>query len=422
MINKIIGTIGTRFYVGIILLLILGLHSKYLGPEVLGQIAIFKIAASINHLFGSVFSGPSIVYLANRISINKLVVPAFFWVIGSTILLSIVQTLLHLVSPHYFWHLVVFSILLSTQTFLEQVLLSRQFIKSYNFSTFLHHTVLYSACAMLIFYSGWKTEQVFFYSSYAAFLFSILFLFGATWEAFDVSQFAFNARIARIVFNYGFWVQVNNFVQTLNYRVSLLLLDKYWGKTAVGYFSAALQLAEAIWIVAKSLATVQYARIAANRSRKYAIDLTLILSKVSFFLSVSAAIMLVIIPEETLGYYLGEDFTHVKKVILCLIPGILFFSISLIYCHYFSGQGRFYFNFIGSGISLIIIISLGWFFIPKHGMHVAALINSAGLLGMFIYYVLILTIKEKISPLRLLPARYDLKRSYGIIREYLRRD
>lgn len=399
----------------------LGLHSKFLGAEILGEIALVRFGITANHLFSSVYSGPSIVFLANRISINRIVLPALFWVIGCVFLLSVVQSVLNLVDFSYFWHLVTLSLLYSIQSFLEQVLLSRQLIKSYNFATFLHHSVMIAATVFLIFFSNWTGIPVFFYSLYAAFLFSLIFLFGATWEAFEVREFSFNMRIARIIFNYGFWVQVNNFVQTLNYRISLLLLANYWGKTAAGYFSSALQLAEAIWIVSKSLATVQYARIAANRSRIYAIDLTLILSKVSFFLSLGAAIVLVFIPEETLGYYLGKDFTHVKQVIVYLLPGILFFSISLIYCHYFSGLGKFYFNFIGSGISLVIIATLGLMLIPKYGIDVAALVNSLGLLGMFIYYILLLTFKEKINPLKLLPARYDFQRSYGIIRDYLKR-
>lgn len=406
---------------GIILLLILGLHSKFLGAEILGKLAIFRFALTINHLFGSVFSGPAVVYLGNRLSVNKLVLPTFFWVLACTLLLSVIQTMVKLVPDEYFWHLVFLSILISLQSFLEQVLLSRQLVKSYNFSSFLHHTILFVSCLFLIFYSEWTTENVFFFSTYAAFIASITFLLGATWETFDATQFSFNSKIAKIIFNYGFWVQMNNFVQTLNYRFTLILLDIYWGKKVVGYFSAALQLAEAIWIIAKSLATVQYSRIASNKSKTYAVDLTLLLSKVSFFLSIIAAACLILIPENTLGYYLGKDFTNVKEIMLYLIPGILFFSISLIYCHYFSGLGRFFYNSIGSFISLIIIVVLGAMMIPEHGVKAAAIVNSIGLLGMLIYYVIVLIANEKIRVMKLLPARYDIKRSYSIIKEYFSR-
>lgn len=420
MINKIIGTIGSRVYVGIVLLIILGLHSKNLGAEILGKIAIFRLGLTINHLFASIFSGPAVVYLGNRISINRLVLPTIFWVIASTLLLSVLQTVFHLVSDQYFFHLILLSILYSSQSFLEQILLSKQKIKIYNISSVIYHTLLLLSCLLLIFSLHWKTEDVFFYSMYTALIGCNVFLFATTWSNFNLSQFTFNSKIARIIFNYGFWVQINNFVQTLNYRFSLILLDLYWGKKIVGYFSAALQLAEAIWIIAKSLATVQYTKIASNKSKAYAIDLTLLLSKASFIFSFFAAIILLLIPEKTIGFYLGKDFTNVKETLFYLIPGILFFSVSLIYCHYFSGLGKFFYNSAGSIISLVIIVIGGMLVIPDHGSKAAALVNSAGLLGMLIFNIIILTRNEQIKFTKLFAAKKDIQRSIRILKDYLK--
>ncbi|HYG49349.1 MAG TPA: hypothetical protein VD905_00525, partial [Flavobacteriales bacterium] len=358
MINKIIGTVGTRVYAGIILLLILGLHSRNLGAEILGKLAIFKLGLTINHIFASVFSGPAVVYIGNRISVNRMVVPSFLWVAACTLLLSVIQTVLHLVPEAYFFHLLFLSFLFSAQSFLEQVLLSRQDVSNYNTSSFIHHTVLIGCTVLLLYYFGWKTENVFFYSFYCAILATILFLIWASRKAFRLREFSFRSKIAFIIFNYGFWVQVNNFVQIMNYRLGLLLLDIYWGKRVTGYFSAAIQLAEAIWIIAKSLATVQYAKIASNKSKEFAVDLTMLMSKASFIFSLAAAIILIAIPESAIGYLLGKDFSHVKQTMIYLMPGILFFSISLIYCHYFSGLGKFFYNSAGSVISLIIIVAI----------------------------------------------------------------
>ncbi len=419
MINKIIGTIGTRVYVGVILLIILGLHSKNLGAEILGKLAIFRLALTINHLFSSVFSGP-IVYVGNRISINKLVLPTITWIIVCSILLSFIQLFFNLIESAQLVHLLLLSLLYSFQTFLEQVLLCKQKIKLFNISALLYHTILILMCVILIFCFSWKDENVFYFSMYGALIASNVFLFLYSYKFFNIKQFSFKLKIASILFSLGFWVQINNFIQTLNYRICLVFLDMYWGKKIVGYFSAALQLAEAIWIIAKSLATVQYAKIAATKSKEFAVDLTLLLSKISFFVSLFASILLLIIPKSALGYFLGKDFSNLNEILIYLMPGILLFSISLIYCHYFSGRGKFYFNTIGSLISLLIILYLAPVYLPHYGAIGAAAINSAGLLGMLLFNVSILLFVDKINPMRLIPTPNDFKRGFAIIKDYLK--
>lgn len=419
MINKIIGTVGTRVYVGIVLLVILGLHSKNLGATILGELAIFRFALTINHLFSSTLSSP-VVFVANRISLNRLVLPTFIWIVLCSLTLSGIQTLFHLVEVDHFYHLVILSLLYSSQTFFEQVLLSKQLIKLFNFSAVLYHTVLLGTCLVLIFNLGWKTADVFFHSMYMGLIASNVFLLIVSRTFFNISKFSFRLKIVGILFHYGFWVQMANFAQTLNYRIGLVLIDLYWGKKVVGYFSAGLQLAEAIWIIAKSLATVQYSKIANSKSKEYAIDLTLLLSKASFLISLVAGTLLVLIPEKTLSFYLGKDFNNVNIVILYLMPGILFFSVSLIYTHYFSGRGKFMVNTGGSLISLAIIIVGGLMAIPKYGVHGAALINSAGMLGLLIYNIAFLLSAEKIPFRKLLFARNDLKKVITTIKEYLK--
>ncbi|HLP10959.1 MAG TPA: polysaccharide biosynthesis C-terminal domain-containing protein [Flavobacteriales bacterium] len=410
---------GTRVYVGVILLITLGLHTQYLGAEVLGKLAIFSVALTFNHLLASVFSGPAVVYIGNRISINKLVMPTLIWVILSVTVLTIVQTLLGVIPQVYVYHLLALSFFFSVQTFLEQVLLSQQKVTAYNLSTFIHNTVLFLGTLIFIFYNNWRDEYVYFYSFYIAIGITTLFLFVTTRKVFQLKEFGFSFKIASTIFNYGIWIQVNNFVQTFNYRLGLLLLDVYFGKKVVGNFHAALKLAEAIWIIAKSLATVQYAKIAANNSKQFAVDLTMLMAKASFVFSLAAAIVLILIPEPAIGYLLGKDFLHVKQPIVYLLPGILFFSVSLIYCHYFSGLGKFYYNTAGSVIALVIISAISAATVPAYGIEAAALASSCGLLGMFIFNVFILVQYEKIPVAKILPGRNDLKKSMQLLKEYL---
>ncbi len=416
MLLRILSTIGSRLFAGFVLLIILGLHSKYLGVIILGQLAIFRFGASINHLFASVFSGPAIVYLGNRVPVSRLFLPSLLWVILCVSILSMLQFYFEVVSYKYLIHLILFSFLLSTQSFLEQILLSDQRIYKYNISAYIYHAVLLLSTSLLIFNFKMRDENVFFISTYISLSVTLFYLLIVTLDQFNTRELKFDFNIAKTLFNYGFWVQANNFIQMMNYRLSLLFLYKYVGDKAAGYFSAALQLAEAIWIIAKSIATVQYTKISAKLSNESAIQLTLLLSKVSFFISLAASLAFFCIPNEFYIAYLGKEFLGIRTVIVYLLPGILFFSVSLIYCHYYSGLGKFWANTIGSTITFIVIAVGRYFYIPFYELEFAAIINSIGLGTMLVYYVLLLRFESKVNFGRLLPRKKDLKEGIQIIK------
>ena len=418
MLKKIIGTAGTRIIIGFILLYILGVHAKYLGTDNLGLIALFKVALSFNTLISAIFGGAAVVYLSNRIAPEKLILPAILWIVFVSVTGSMLQAYLNVYPKEYLPDLILISILFSLQVFYEYFLLYMQRIKAYNVSAMLHHLTLLGLTLYFIFGNHLYNPYAYIYAMYGALGVSCSYLMMITFTRLNYRKLSLEIPVIIQMVKYGFWAQVTNFIQTLNYRVCILFLDKFWGKSVVGYFSACLQLAEAVWIIAKSLAVIQYARISSSEDDKYNISLTLLLSKISLIFSLLATLALLLIPESIYITYLGPKFTDVKTSLLLILPGILFFSITLIYCHYFSGKGNFAVNTVGSLICLIIISISAQITIPEEGVVGAALSNSIGHFFLLAYYVILILGSGKASLPELLPQTSDLKRLKTVMKDY----
>ncbi|MDR0844793.1 MAG: lipopolysaccharide biosynthesis protein, partial [Tannerella sp.] len=86
MVKKIVETIGTRYLVAILNLLLISINGKVLGVSGVGLIGVIYASANIAVIFNSVLCGNTIVYFMNRYPIRYVFWPAYVWAfIGSAI-------------------------------------------------------------------------------------------------------------------------------------------------------------------------------------------------------------------------------------------------------------------------------------------------------------------------------------------------
>ncbi len=166
---------------------------------------------------------------------------------------------------------------------------------------------------------------------------------------------------------FGFLNQMAHITQMMSFRLSYYVLEAYHGVTAVGVYSNGIQLAESIWLISKSIAVVQYARIANTADQKYAASLTVKLIKISLVISFFFLLPLLILPASVYAFVFGSDFYAVKTIILALSPGVVFYNVSLITGHYFSGIGKYWVNAMVSSIGLIFSVIFYYSLIPSYG-------------------------------------------------------
>jgi O-antigen/teichoic acid export membrane protein len=178
------------------------------------------------------------------------------------------------------------------------------------------------------------------------------------------------------MFRYGFYNQVAHITQMLSFRVSYYVLNSYHGEAAVGIYSNGISLAESVWLIAKSISLVQYARISNTDDRKYAQRLTVQLSKVSMAISLLLLLPLLLLPMGFYSFIFGAGFEEVRMVIWSLAIGVVVYNLSILLGHYFSGTGRYHINAIASSLGLIVSLILFFYLIPLYSITGAGIATS----------------------------------------------
>lgn len=173
--------------------------------------------------------------------------------------------------------------------------------------------------------------------------------------------------------DYGATMQSGNIFQFLNYRLSYFFVKFFLGLGPMGLFSTANQLSESIWILGKSISTVQYSRISNEDDHYYAAKLTMTFVKICVILTFAGIVVLNGLIFLLFPYIFRPEFAPVKYVMLILSPGILTFSVNVILSPYFSGSGRAKYNTITAAAGLFFTFVTGITLIPWLGLAGAAL-------------------------------------------------
>jgi O-antigen/teichoic acid export membrane protein len=202
----------------------------------------------------------------------------------------------------------------------------------------------------------------------------------------------------------GFWVQLANLAQLLNYRLSYYFIEFYVGRKPLGIFDLGTKLSEAIWVFPKSLCLVQYARLSNNNDEDYARKLTLTFAKIATLFTLIVVILLLLLPPTFFSFIFGAEFSEVKPIIYALAPGIVFLSCLTIISHHFAAKGLYWINGLSSLTGLLVTLVGGFIFIPMaaqtsymHAITVAGLITSCSYFVSLVFSMLFFFKRTQVS-------------------------
>ncbi|MDR0604137.1 MAG: hypothetical protein LBG80_07540 [Bacteroidales bacterium] len=393
MIRNIIGTLGTRIIHVLLSLVIIMVNTNTFGSAGVGIIGLFVLNITILQLISSFVGGPSLVYMLPRCDKFQLMFLSYLFVILSIGAGSFVIYLLGFVSAEYVWHLYLSSFFLALFSVNSLYLLSQENIRLYNIFILFQIVIQLLILVILLFICGITDVSAYMYSYGISYILSFIgslycVLKEVKYSGFDKMFYLFGK-----MFRYGFLIQIANFSQLLNYRMSYYVIKFIVGAKPLGLFDLGTKLSEAIWILPRSIATVQYTRLAnCGNDKVYAKKITLAFLKMTFVFAVIAIIILFFIPAQWLGWIFGDEFIDSKKIIYALGIGIIVLSCNMILAHYFSGFGNYKINTIASTIGLLVTGGLClplifWFdsFSSLDLIFIMGLITSFSYCSSFIY-------------------------------------
>lgn len=382
MLNKIVHTYWTRLLTTAFVFASVVLTSRFLGAEGKGVTSLLVTNILLITLLNDLVGGVSLIYLVPRYPLISLVVPTALFSLVCSLIAAVVFHFLGIIPPEYSVHLYFLAVLQSFNNIALNVLLGKEQIRVYNYLA-LFKAFLNAALLIIYFMAMHDASVTTFihalYISNAAPLFFAVPVVMRYWN--DIPRQGSLSFFKELI-TYGSQSQFANIVQMLNYRLSFYLLNALLlseGKKAVGVFSIALALADVIWMMSKSIGTVQLTRIA-NMMDTQGIQEAHALTKKFLRFSILSTVLLLIpallMPSEVYTFIFGSEFGDTRQALLMMAAGILIFSINIILANHFAGTGRYSVNTIASLVGLVINIPANILLIPKFGLMGAGIAAS----------------------------------------------
>lgn len=406
MFNKIISTLGTKIFSGIINFLIILITAHQLGAEGRGLISLLITTITFVLLFNNFMGGTTLIYLASRHNITNILISTYSWAFLVCTSAFFIFNILEIKGSLDIYFL---SLLFSLTAINLNILTGQEKINLNNIISLLQVVLNFVLLSIFFIILNKKNLSYFILSLYTCY--GLSFIISLILLRRDI-KFKFSNLLIRdmkAVLKYGFISQLANIFQFLNYRLNYFLLEHYGDTKDVGIYSTGVSLAEAVWLIGGSLALVQYSRISNSQNKNESKVLSLNLAKLSLFLSATAVIILLILPSSVYTFLFGKEFYQLKSIILILSPGILSLGLSLIFSHYFAGVGNYHINAITSFIGLIITLVIGSTLIPNLGISGAGITSSIAYISTSTLLLIIYLRKTQTNLSELLPTKFDIK-------------
>ncbi len=419
MFKNILNTFFTKIFTALLSLVIVVINSKTLGASGVGEISLIVLSIAVYLLIHEFFSG-AFVYFVPRNNNFQLLLIAYLGVFISLLPFSILYYVVPLAPLKYFFYVTGLSVIFAFSNVNQLILLGHEDIKNRNLVNLFQALTVFLLLIYFFYVVKKLTVYSYIYSLFAAYLLGLIISFIKIKKYISAYSFSGFSSLFFKLIRLGAYNALSNLIQKMNYRLSYYFIEYLLGTTALGKFSVAVKLSESTWLVGQSVASVQYARISNVKDNKKAAELTVVLFKIIFLISLISITFLVVLPGSFYQLVFGQEFSGINKIIWVLAPGIIALSCNMILSHYFSGMGLYRINTIASAFGLIFTLIFTIILIPRYHLFGAAVAMSLSYIASLIYLLIQFIRYAKISFSDLLIKSNDFMLFKQFIRKILK--
>jgi len=188
-------------------------------------------------------------------------------------------------------------------------------------------------------------------------------------------KLSFNSRLLADSLKYGAKAYFGNLAQFLNYRLDIFLVAYFLTTADVGYYALAVGIAERLWMLPNSIATILFPRVSSIKI-KDANNLTPKVSRHTLSILSITALGLLFLSRPVINSLYGSAYLPSVKPFMLLLPGIVALGVGKILSADLAGRGRPEFGMLGAFVSLSVNIPLNIWLIPKWGIAGAAFAST----------------------------------------------
>ncbi len=271
---------------------------------------------------------------------------------------------------------------------ISSVLLGMQKITKYNIVSFLQSFIFLSLTVVLLLglRLGVKASilaQIF------SFVFSGIILFFVTLKETKTLILKLNKNYFKDSFVYGFKNYFGAALNFLHYRIDMFLINIFINPFAVGIYFVAVELAEGIWLVSQSTATVFFPAVSAETDEKKIKEFAPLVCRNVLFITFLIAVILFMVAHFFIVLLYSTKFIGAVKSFRILLIGTLFIAGWRILANDISARGKPMINTYFIGFSLVLNLILNIIFIPRWGINGAAYATAISYFVLFFGTVLI---------------------------------
>lgn len=221
---------------------------------------------------------------------------------------------------------------------------------------------------------------------------------------------------------FGLRGTVSQFANSISRRVDVLFLAHYWGAAAVGYYAAAVSLAEIILAVSETVST-PFLPIRLGMDDEAGKRFSPLVIKYVLLVMVVICLCAAVAAKPVIELLFGHDFASSLVPMILLLPGVLALCLYDFLKTDVLGMGRPGLISQVSVAAMALNLGLNFLLIPRHGPAGAAVASSAAY-AMSCGSLLIFVARATKTPLpaMLLPTRSDLSFLAARMKTVLRRE
>lgn len=394
MLKKILGTIGTRYLIAFLNLILIAINAKVLGREGVGLVGIIIASVNIVVIICGLLSGNTLVYFMNRYPIRMLFPIAYVWSFVGALLTSLIMSFMGLIPEGYLIDVFIITILNSFVIANARFLLGKDRVKDFNLTHMLQGGLLLFVLLFFYFVLGYPTVRSYLWGSYIvngiAFVFSLCLVFPYLRDTEGMGNAKSKFAILKEMFSYGLWASADNLAENLISRLNYFLMQGFGGLGSVGLLDSGTKVSESVWHISRSAGLIEYQSVAATSDREEQKNITLKLFKFTILALTLVMAGILCIPEWVYTDYLfSEEFQGIRKVIIALSVGIVAYGSNSILSNFFIGSGRVRYSAFCSSLGLIVLVIVAPLSISRWGVVGAAASSSVAFSVMLVFSIVV---------------------------------
>jgi hypothetical protein len=353
--------------------------SQQLGAGGKGEQSLIITTIAMMMLAANLLAGAALVYLAPRFPLLRLLLPSAVWSLLTGLAAWVFLQLVPLVPAVWAADVALLTALCALAGIFSNFLIGRERVPAANLTSLLQPLLVLAWLGITWALKAELSIRDYVHGLYLAYgisaLSGIIFLKKEWRKPVECADITYR-HIIRQMLEYGAMNQMAHIFQLLSLRMGFYFLDHFSGTASLGQYSNAVAIMESVWLLSKSIAVVQYARISNSNDQEYTRRLSLELTRGTLALTALAVLVIALMPSSLWVYVFGAEFGGLQPMMWALAPGTLCYVLVLLLGHHFSGNGQYHFNTRASLAGLPVALAASLTFIPWWGAVGAALASG----------------------------------------------